>query len=60
MNPIWSLIKVEFFGLFCGIWQGGTAGSRKITGGAFQLTTAAAITGKDNVGDSRDFKRRKF
>ena len=35
--------------LVCGIWQGRTAGSRKIAGGAYQLATAAAITAKDNV-----------
>ena len=35
--------------LVCGIWQGRTAGSRKITGGANQLATAAAIADKDSV-----------
>ena len=36
-------------GLVCGVWQGRTAGSRKITGGANQLATAAAIADKDSV-----------
>ena len=35
--------------LFYGIWQRINAESRKFTGGAYQLTTAAAITDKDKV-----------
>mmetsp|Transcript_8789 Transcript_8789/g.9970 ORF Transcript_8789/g.9970 Transcript_8789/m.9970 type:complete len:97 (-) Transcript_8789:51-341(-) len=35
--------------LVTGIWQGKTRGSRKIAGGAYQLSTSAAVTAKDNV-----------
>ena len=46
--------------LFCGIWQGINVESRKFTGGAYQLTTAAAITDKDKVGRLKKLHIEEF